>query len=124
MLHKDGHREERTEMKYKRTTLASIAALALVAGPSLATAQDASKSESDQAPHATQQLNRGGTNGPSSHGAQTQERGSMSKPGQRAEGADNASKDEKVTTGAQKQGQNRSAQSNEKKGTTAGSNES
>jgi hypothetical protein len=46
MLHKDGHREERTEMKYKRTTfLASIAALALVAGHGLATAQDASKSE-------------------------------------------------------------------------------
>jgi hypothetical protein len=108
MLHKDGHREERTEMKYKRTTfLASIAALALVAGHGVATAQDTSKSESGQAPHATQQLDRGGTSSPSSHGAQTQERGSMSKQGQRAEG-------EKATTGAQKQEQNRSAQSNEK----------
>jgi len=63
MLHKDGSdREERTEMKYKRTTfLAGIAALALVAGNGFASAQDNSKSASGQAPHATQQMNRGGT---------------------------------------------------------------
>jgi len=51
----------------------------------------------------------------------------MSKPGQRAEDGGNTSKGEKATTGqnrAQKEEQNRSAQSNEKKGTTAGSNAS
>jgi hypothetical protein len=130
MRQKDGHREERTEMKYKRTTLlAGIAALALVAGDGLASAQDSSKSESSQgaAPHATQQMNRGGTSGQSSQGGQTQEHGSTSKQGQRAEDSGRATKGEKATTGenqAQKEEKNRSARSHEKKGTAAGSNES
>src|SRR5262249_5364678 len=129
MLRKDGHRGGR-EMKYKHTPLlAGIAALALVGGTGLASAQDSSKSESGKSatPHATQQMNQGGTSSQSSQGAQTQERGSMSKQGQRAEDSGKASKGEKATTGqgrAQKEEQNRSAQSNEKKGTTAGSNES
>jgi hypothetical protein len=117
-------------MKYKHTTLlAGIAALSLVGGTGLASAQDSSKSESGKGatPHATQQMNQGGTSGQSSQGAQSQERGSMSKQGQRAEDSGRASKSEKATTGqnrAQKEEPNRSAQSNEKKGTTAGSNES
>ena len=115
-------------MKYKRTTLlAGVAVMVLVAGSGLSSAQDGSKNESGQgaAPHATQQMNRGGTSGQSSQGAQTQERGSM-KQGQRAEDSGRATKSEKATTGenrAQDEEQNQSAQSNEKKGTT-GSNES
>jgi hypothetical protein len=115
-------------MKHKPTTfLAGIAALALVAGSGFASAQDNSKSESGQAPHATPQMNRGGTGSQSSPGARTEERGSMSRQGQRAEDSSKASKDEKATTGQnrpQKDEQNRSAQSNKEKGTTAGSNES
>jgi hypothetical protein len=106
-------------MNYKRTAfLAGIAALALVAGNGLASAQDNTKSEPGQSPNATQHMNGGGMSGQPSQGAQTGERGSMSKQGQRAEDGGNASKDEKATSGqnrAQKQEHNRSAQSNEKK---------
>ena len=115
-------------MKHKRTTLlAGIAALALVAGSGLASAQDSSKGESGKGatPHATQQMNQGGTSGQQNQGAQSQERGSMSKQGQRAE-ENGRTTGQKGTTGenqSQKEEQNRSAQSNEKKGTTAGSNE-
>ena len=116
-------------MKHKRTTLlAGIAALALVAGSGLALAQDSSKGESGKGatPHATQQMNQGGTSGQQNQGAQSQERGSMSKQGQRAE-ENGRTTGQKGTTGenqSQKEEQNRSAQSNEKKGTTAGNNES
>jgi hypothetical protein len=116
-------------MKHKRTTLLTgIAALALVAGSGLASAQDSSKGESGKGatPHATQQMNQGGTSGQQNQGAQSQERGSMSKQGQRAE-ENGRTTGQKGTTGenqSQKEEQNRSAQSNEKKGTTAGNNES
>ncbi len=119
-------------MKDKRTTLlAGIAALTLVAGSGLASAQDNSKGQSGQGatPHATQQMNQGGPSGPSSQGAQTQgaQTQEPSKQGQRAEDSGKASKGEKATTGqnrALREEQNRSAQSNEKKSSTAGSNES
>jgi hypothetical protein len=55
-------------MKYKRTTLlAGVAVLVLVAGSGFTLAQDGSKNESGQGatPHATQQMNRGGTSGQS-----------------------------------------------------------
>jgi hypothetical protein len=102
-------------MRSTRTTLlVGIAALALVAGNGLASAQEKSES-SKGAPHATQQMNHSGTSGQSSPGAQTQQPGAMSKQGQRTEGAQNR---------AQKEEQNRSsAQSNEKKGATATENE-
>jgi uncharacterized protein DUF1236 len=102
-------------MRSTRTTLlVGIAALALVAGNGLASAQEKSET-SKGAPHATQQMNHSGTSGQSSPGAQTQQPGAMSKQGQRTEGAHNR---------AQKEQQNRSsAQSNEKKGTTATENE-
>jgi hypothetical protein len=113
-------------MKHKRTTLLTgIAALALVAGSGLASAQDSSKGESGKGatPHATQQMNQGGTSGQQNQGAQSQERGSMSKQGQQ----NGRTTGQEGTTGenqSQKEEQNRSAQSNEKKGTTAGNNES
>jgi hypothetical protein len=116
-------------MKFQRNTLlAGIAALALVAGTGIASAQDSSKGESSHgvAPHATQQMNPGGT-GQSNQGAQTQERGSMSKQGQRTEDSSHATKGEKAMTGenrGQKEEQNRSAQTKEKKGTTTGNTES
>jgi hypothetical protein len=128
MLRKDGDREERTKMKSKQTTLlAGIAALALIAGSGFASAQEGSKSESGKsaAPHAAQQMNHGATTSQSSQGAQAQERGAMSKQGQRAE--DGKASSERATgtqSPAQKEEPNRSAQSNEKKGTTAGNNES
>jgi hypothetical protein len=130
MLQKDGKTEAKTQMKCQRNSLlAGIAASALVAGTGIASAQDSSKGESPHgaAPHATQQMNRGGTSGQSSQGAQTQEHGSMSKQGQRVEDSGRATKGEKATAGenrVQKEEQNRSAQSHEQKGTTAGSNAS
>jgi hypothetical protein len=72
-------------------------------------------------------MNHGGMSGQPSHGAQTEERGSMPKQGPRAEDSGKASSGEKAATGqnrAQKEEQNRSAQSSEKKGKTAGGNES
>ena len=115
-------------MRSTRTMLlAGIAALALVAGNGLASAQEKSESGKGATPHATQQMNHGGTSSQSSQGTQAQEHGSMSKQGQRAEDAGKASAGEKAATGqnrAQKEEQNRSsAQSNEKKGTTATENE-
>ncbi len=131
MLPKDGDREERTEMKSKRTTLlAGIAALALIAGSGFASAQEKSESGKGATPHATQQMNHSGAGSQSSQGAQSHERGamsnSMSKPGQRAEDGGKASNGEKANADqnrAQKEEQNRSAQSNEKKGTTATEND-
>jgi uncharacterized protein DUF1236 len=127
VLQKDGHTEEKTEMKSTRTALlVGIAALALVAGNGFASAQEKSESGKGATPHAAQQMNHSGTSGQSSQGAQAQEHGSMSKQGQRAEEAGKASAGEKATTSqnrAPKEEQNRAAQSNEKKGTTATENE-
>jgi Protein of unknown function (DUF1236) len=109
-------------MKHQRNTLLSgIAALALIAGTGIASAQDSSKGESQHGatPHATQQMNHGGTTSQSS--TQTQERGSMSKQGQRTEDGNNATKGEKAVTGenrGQKEEQGRSAQTKEKAGST------
>jgi len=107
-------------MRYQRTTLlAGIAALALVAGSGLASAQDSSKTGEGShgaTPHAMQHMNQTGTPGQSSQGAQAQERGPMSKQGKRAEENSGAQKGQQGKLGenrAQKQEQNRSAQSNE-----------
>jgi hypothetical protein len=112
-------------MKYQRNTLLTgIAALALVVGTGIASAQDSSKGESQHGvtPHATQQMNHGGTTGQSS--TQTEERGSMSKQGQRTEDSNSATKGGKAMTGenrGQKEEQGHSAQTKEKEGTTPGS---
>jgi Protein of unknown function (DUF1236) len=107
-------------MKYQRNSLLTgIAALALVAGTAMASAQDSSKGESPHGatPHATQQMNHG-------QSTQTQERGSMPKQGQRSEDGNRAINGEKAMTGenrGQKEEQGRSAQTKEKEGTTPGS---
>ncbi len=99
--------------------MAGIAALSLFAGSGLALAQDSSKSESSTGatPHATQQMNQDGISGHSGQNAQTQERGSMPKQGQRSEESNRATKGEKSMSGEE----NRSMKSNEKKGTTESS---
>src|ERR1700722_6535287 len=113
MLQKGRSQRGENEMKYQKTTLmAGIAALSLFAGSGVASAQDSSKSEPNKGatPHATQQMNQDGMSGHSGQNAQTQERGSMSKPSQRSEEGNRAIKGEKSTSGEE----NRSVRSNER----------
>jgi hypothetical protein len=68
-------------MNYQRKTLlAGIAALSLVAGTGFASAQEASKEQqSKQPPHATQQMNQAPGNGKIGQSAQDQNRGSAAR---------------------------------------------
>src|SRR6185437_367661 len=94
MLQEGGRTEEETMKHQRNSLLTGIAALALVAGTSIASAQDSSKGESPHGatPHATQPMNHG-------QSTQTQERGSMPKQGQRAEDGNRATKGDKALTG-------------------------
>jgi hypothetical protein len=106
-------------MKHDRATLlAGIAALTLIAGTGLASAQESSKSGADQGAtsHATQPMNKAPASGTMSRGAQQQERGSLPKQqSQRTDQGNSAEKTDKNLPGenrAQTHEQNRSAQSN------------
>jgi hypothetical protein len=90
-------------MRYHRNTLlAGIAALALVAGTGLASAQESSKDQSPQGkqPHATQQMNHAPAAGKMGQRAQDQNRGSVAhQSNQRAEESNRANKADKAATG-------------------------